>query len=116
LLCQISVYVFFVFKIYIILNLNYILHWPKIAFLIIKKVIFKSINDKVPTYSQTISFDIARLCISLRCGEEITVKLICLVEDQVAIMRIESAGVICLEKFKLFQQMDRFTLRDESKY
>ncbi|XP_011497307.1 PREDICTED: eukaryotic peptide chain release factor GTP-binding subunit ERF3A isoform X1 [Ceratosolen solmsi marchali] len=65
-------------------------------------------------------------------AEEVTVKtLICLVDkksgeksktrprfvkqDQVAIMRIECAGVICLEKFKLFPQMGRFTLRDENK-
>lgn len=65
-------------------------------------------------------------------AEEVRVKaLICLVDkktgdksktrprfvkqDQVAIMRIECAGVICLEKFKLFPQMGRFTLRDESK-
>ncbi|KAG5319434.1 ERF3A factor, partial [Pseudoatta argentina] len=65
-------------------------------------------------------------------AEEVTVKaLICLVDkktgdksktrprfvkqDQVAIMRIECAGVICLERFKLFQQMGRFTLRDENK-
>lgn len=37
-------------------------------------------------------------------------------QDQVAIMRIECAGVICLEKFKIFPQMGRFTLRDESKF
>lgn len=65
-------------------------------------------------------------------AEEVTVKaLICLVDkksgeksktrprfvkqDQVAIMRIECAGVICLEAFKLFPQMGRFTLRDENK-
>ncbi|KAK9888240.1 hypothetical protein WA026_000505 [Henosepilachna vigintioctopunctata] len=65
-------------------------------------------------------------------AEEVTVKaLICLVDkktaeksktrprfvkqDQVAIMRIECAGVICLEPFKLMPQMGRFTLRDESK-
>ncbi|KAF4523794.1 hypothetical protein B566_EDAN013351 [Ephemera danica] len=72
-------------------------------------------------------------------AEEVTVKyqklflkaLICLVDkktgeksktrprfvkqDQVAIMRIECAGVICLEPFKLFPQMGRFTLRDEGK-
>jgi len=65
-------------------------------------------------------------------AEEITVKtLICLVDkktgeksktrprfvkqDQVAIMRIECSGVICLESFKLFAQMGRFTLRDENK-
>ncbi|KAL5279234.1 GSPT1 family protein [Megaselia abdita] len=66
-------------------------------------------------------------------AEEITVKaLICLVDkktgdksktrprfvkqDQVAIMRIECSGMICLEQFKLFPQMGRFTLRDESEY
>lgn len=65
-------------------------------------------------------------------AEEVRVKaLICLVDkktgdksktrprfvkqDQVAIMRIECAGVICLERFKLFPQMGRFTLRDENK-
>lgn len=65
-------------------------------------------------------------------AEEVTVKaLICLVDkktgeksktrprfvkqDQVAIMRIECAGVICLEQFKIFPQMGRFTLRDENK-
>ncbi|XP_037909937.1 eukaryotic peptide chain release factor GTP-binding subunit ERF3A-like isoform X1 [Hermetia illucens] len=65
-------------------------------------------------------------------AEEITVKaLICLVDkktgeksktrprfvkqDQVAIMRIECSGLICLEPFKLFPQMGRFTLRDENK-
>ncbi|KAH8246391.1 hypothetical protein KR038_009591 [Drosophila bunnanda] len=64
-------------------------------------------------------------------AEEVTVKaLICLVDkktgeksktrprfvkqDQVAIMRIECSGMICLEQFKLFPQMGRFTLRDES--
>lgn len=66
-------------------------------------------------------------------AEEVTVKaLICLVDkktgdksktrprfvkqDQVAIMRIECSGMICLEQFKLFPQMGRFTLRDESEY
>ncbi|KAF6198793.1 hypothetical protein GE061_006816 [Apolygus lucorum] len=65
-------------------------------------------------------------------AEEVTVKtLICLIDkktgektktrprfvkqDQVAIMRIDCAGVICLEQFKLFPQMGRFTLRDEGK-
>lgn len=37
-------------------------------------------------------------------------------QDQVAIMRIECSGLICLEQFKLFPQLGRFTLRDESKY
>ncbi|GAB6020404.1 Eukaryotic peptide chain release factor GTP-binding subunit ERF3A [Chamberlinius hualienensis] len=65
-------------------------------------------------------------------AEEVTVKaLICLIDkktneksttrprfvkqDQVAVMRLETAGVICLEPFKDFPQMGRFTLRDEGK-
>jgi len=65
-------------------------------------------------------------------AEEVTVKaLICLVDkktgekstarprfvkqDQVAIMRLETAGVICMEPFKLYPQLGRFTLRDEGK-
>lgn len=31
-------------------------------------------------------------------------------------MRIECYGMICLEQFKLFPQMGRFTLRDESEF
>ena len=34
-------------------------------------------------------------------------------QDQIAIMRLEAAGVICMEPFKTFPQMGRFTLRDE---
>ncbi|XP_055298243.1 eukaryotic peptide chain release factor GTP-binding subunit ERF3A isoform X1 [Sitodiplosis mosellana] len=66
-------------------------------------------------------------------AEEITVAaLLCLVDkktgeksktrprfvkqDQVAIMRIECSGLICLEEFKRFPQMGRFTLRDESEF
>lgn len=37
-------------------------------------------------------------------------------QDQVAIMRIECSGLICLEEFKIMPQLGRFTLRDESKY
>jgi len=37
-------------------------------------------------------------------------------QDQVALMRLEcSGGLICMEEFKQFQQMGRFTLRDEEK-
>ena len=65
-------------------------------------------------------------------AEEVAVKaLICLVDkktnekskvrprfvkqDQIAIMRLEAAGVICMEPFKDFPQMGRFTLRDEGR-
>lgn len=34
-------------------------------------------------------------------------------QDQLAIMRLECAGVICMEPFKDFPQLGRFTIRDE---
>ena len=34
-------------------------------------------------------------------------------QDQVMIAELQTAGVICLETFKDFPQMARFTLRDE---
>ncbi|XP_004606630.1 eukaryotic peptide chain release factor GTP-binding subunit ERF3B [Sorex araneus] len=36
-------------------------------------------------------------------------------QDQVCIARLRTAGIICLETFKDFPQMGRFTLRDEGK-
>lgn len=36
-------------------------------------------------------------------------------QDQVCIARLRTAGTICLETFKEFPQMGRFTLRDEGK-
>ena len=37
-------------------------------------------------------------------------------QDQQAIMRLEcTGGLICMEPFKVFPQMGRFTLRDEGK-
>lgn len=64
--------------------------------------------------------------------EEVTLKaLICLVDkktgeksktrprfikqDQIAIVRFQSEDVICMETFKDYQQLGRFTLRDEGK-
>ncbi len=36
-------------------------------------------------------------------------------QDQVCIARLRTAGTICLETFKDFPQMGRFTLRDEGR-
>ena len=36
-------------------------------------------------------------------------------QDQVCIARLQAAGTICMETFKDFPQMGRFTLRDEGK-
>jgi len=65
-------------------------------------------------------------------AEEVTLaKLICLIDkktgeksrsppryvkqDQLAIVRLECSGTVCMETFKLFPQLGRFTLRDEGK-
>ena len=38
-------------------------------------------------------------------------------QDQIAIVRLEvTGGIICLETFKEFPQMGRFTLRDEGRF
>lgn len=34
-------------------------------------------------------------------------------QDNIAIARLQTTGVVCIEKFADFQQMGRFTLRDE---
>jgi peptide chain release factor subunit 3 len=67
------------------------------------------------------------------CAEEVSIKaLICLIDkktgeksktrprfikqDQIAIVRLEvMGGSVCMEAFKDFPQMGRFTLRDEGK-
>lgn len=37
-------------------------------------------------------------------------------QDQLALMRLEcTGGMVCMEPFSKFQQMGRFTLRDEGK-
>ncbi|RMX52686.1 hypothetical protein pdam_00004235 [Pocillopora damicornis] len=36
-------------------------------------------------------------------------------QDQVAVAQLQTSGVVCIEKFADFQQMGRFTLRDEGK-
>jgi len=72
------------------------------------------------------------ICHLHTCVEEVTVKaLLCMIDkrsgeksrtrprfvkqDQVVIMRMEASGPICLEVFKKFPQLGRFTLRDEGK-
>lgn len=37
-------------------------------------------------------------------------------QDQIAIMRFETSGVICMEAFKDHPQLGRFTLRDEGEW
>ena len=64
----------------------------------------------------TLSLFQALIClVDKKTGEKSKTRPRFVKQDQVAIMRIECAGVICLEPFKSFPQMGRFTLRDESR-
>lgn len=51
--------------------------------------------------------------IDRKSGKKTTVKPRFVKQDQVVIATLQTAGVICLETFKEFPQMARFTLRDE---
>lgn len=59
----------------------------------------------------------ALLClVDKKTGEKSKSKPRFVKQDQVAIMRLECAGVVCMEPFKEFPQMGRFTLRDEGMF
>ena len=55
------------------------------------------------------------LCtVDKRTGEKSKTRPRFIKQDQIAIVRLETLqGVVCLEPFKEFPQMGRFTLRDE---
>ena len=59
----------------------------------------------------------ALLClVDKKTGEKSKTRPRYVKQDQVAIMRLECAGVVCMEPFKEFPQMGRFTLRDEGEH
>ena len=51
--------------------------------------------------------------IDRKTGKVVTKRPRFVKQDQVMIAELQTAGVICLETFKDFPQMARFTLRDE---
>ncbi|XP_053708994.1 eukaryotic peptide chain release factor GTP-binding subunit ERF3A [Synchiropus splendidus] len=58
----------------------------------------------------------ALIClVDKKTGEKSNMRPRFVKQDQVCIARLRAAGVICLETFKDFPQMGRFTLRDEGK-
>ncbi|XP_073399001.1 eukaryotic peptide chain release factor GTP-binding subunit ERF3A isoform X2 [Dendrobates tinctorius] len=59
---------------------------------------------------------IALIClVDKKSGEKSKTRPRFVKQDQVCIARLRTAGTICLETFKDFPQMGRFTLRDEGK-
>nr|XP_057917564.1 eukaryotic peptide chain release factor GTP-binding subunit ERF3A [Doryrhamphus excisus] len=58
----------------------------------------------------------ALICmVDKKTGEKSKIRPRFVKQDQVCIARFRAAGVICMETFKDFPQMGRFTLRDEGK-
>ena len=55
--------------------------------------------------------------IDKKTGEKTAVRPRFIKQDQVGVARLEvNGGMICLETFKDFPQMGRFTLRDEGQF
>lgn len=58
----------------------------------------------------------ALIClVDKKTGEKSKIRPRFVKQEQVCIARLRAAGVICLETFKDFPQMGRFTLRDEGR-
>lgn len=79
-------------------------------------IVFCLLIKKQPLQLFFLEFQALICLVDKKTGEKSKTRPRFVKQDQVAIMRIECAGVICLEPFKEFPQMGRFTLRDESKF
>lgn len=71
-------------------------------------------------YLLTFCFSLLRLqalicLVDKKTGEKSKTRPRFVKQDQVCIARLRTAGTICLETFKEFPQMGRFTLRDEGR-
>lgn len=63
-----------------------------------------------------LAFQQALIClVDKKTGEKSKTRPRFVKQDQVCIARLRTAGTICLETFKDFPQMGRFTLRDEGR-
>jgi len=70
----------------------------------------------VHTCAEEVSIKVLISLIDKKTGEKTKARPRFIKQDQTAIVRFEvNGGVICLEPFKKFPQMGRFTLRDEGK-
>lgn len=74
-------------------------------------------NKQLSTHSFFFFFLLqALIClVDKKTGEKSKTRPRFVKQDQVCIARLRTAGTICLETFKDFPQMGRFTLRDEGK-
>lgn len=69
-----------------------------------------------PVFNLLIFWHQALIClVDKKTGDKSKTRPRFVKQDQVCIARLRAAGTICLETFKDFPQMGRFTLRDEGK-
>jgi translation elongation factor EF-1alpha len=73
------------------------------------------VEQRMPCNTHVVCFPQTLIClIDKKTGEKTQVRPRFIKQDQVGVARLEvNGGVICLETFKDFPQMGRFTLRDE---
>lgn len=64
---------------------------------------------------EEVSFEVLIDLIDKKTGNRMRQRPRFIKQDQVAIAKLETTGVVCIEKFSDFPQMGRFTLRDEGK-
>lgn len=70
----------------------------------------------IHTCAEEVTIKILICLIDKKTGEKTTVRPRFIKQDQVGLARLEvNGGIICMETFKDFPQMGRFTLRDEGK-
>ncbi|XP_066982367.1 eukaryotic peptide chain release factor GTP-binding subunit ERF3A [Macrobrachium rosenbergii] len=67
------------------------------------------------TVAEEVTVKLLICTVDKKTGEKSKVRPRFVKQDQIAIMRFETSGVICMEAFKDHPQLGRFTLRDEGK-
>ncbi|XP_072298452.1 G1 to S phase transition 1, like [Eucyclogobius newberryi] len=82
-----------------------------------KSIICPGYNAVLHVHTCIEEVEITALCclVDKKTGEKSSTRPRFVKQDQVCIARLRTAGTICLETFKDFPQMGRFTLRDEGK-
>ena len=67
----------------------------------------------IHTVAEEVKVDALICLIDKKTNEKSKIRPRFVKQDQIAIMRFKSDGVICMEPFKDMPQLGRFTLRDE---
>jgi len=93
----------------------HLMNTSKVSILEYKNIICAGYSAVMHIHSASVEVTLkALLClIDKRTGEKSKSRPRFVKESQMVIMRLETAGIICMEPFKVHPQLGRFTLRDE---